>query len=263
MRCQFHRVEGVAIVGAHESLAHARDAVLSLVFAKGHRPDVTDISALASAADPVLPFSISHEPPVRQGWLELLALGLTFDCAGLAPAAAAKAPPPGPLLGLDIRPQGEAISLRPGPHFAEGRALLPVVRTVAGLGARLSTLPGLLAVCWRPARSWMAPGYYQKIVGNWLAGGPFPALGLTTLHRQADDVMVTHGLDYFIGQELRFEPGHGREPAAIARIAVRLMNELIQSGPLRQAEQLVGPGGEAVRIEPRSDGAMVNVTVSA
>lgn len=255
--------EGVVIVGANERLRHHGDAVLSLVFAKGHRPDAGDIAALAGTMDAVLPFSISHEAPAKQGWVELLAMGLTFDCTGLAPAAAAKAPPPGPMLGLDIRPQGEAISLRPGPHLAAGRAMLPVVRGMAGLGARIATLPGLLAVCWRPARSWMAPGYFRKVVADWLAGGPFPALGLATLHRQGDGAMVSHGLDYFIGQELRFEPGHGREPADIARIAVRLIDELILAGPLRQAGQMVGPGGEALRIEPRPDGAMVNVSVSA
>lgn len=263
MAAVFDRVKGVAIVGANESVANTRDAVLSLVFAKGHRPDADDIRALAGVADAVLPFSISHDASARHGWIELLAMGLTFDCTGIAPAVAAKAPPPGPLLGLDIRPQGEAISLMPGPHLAEGRALLPVVRTMAGLGARLSTMPGLLAVCWRPARSWMAPGYFQKTVADWLAGGPFPALGLTTLHRQGDGAMVSHGLGYFIGQEVRVEPGHGREPAAIARIAVRLINELVLAGPLRRAERLVGPGGEALLIEPRPDGAMVNVIVSA
>lgn len=191
----------------------------------------------------------------------MLAQGLTFDCIGLAPAAAAKLPPAGALLGLDIKPQGQAISLRPGPHLAEGRALPPVVRALVGLGARLSQLPDLMAVSWRPARSWMAPGYFRNIASDWLAGGPFPALGLTTLHRGGDGAMVSLGLGYFIGQELRFEPGHTLEPAAIARIAVRLINELVVSGPLREAAVLTGPGGERLVAEPRPDGAMLSIRV--
>lgn len=209
-----------------------------------------------------MPFAISHQAPARMGWVELLAMGLTFDCHGLAPAAGASVPPDGALLGLDRRPDGEAITLCLGPHLAAGRALLPVVRALAGLGARLATLPGAKAVCWMPARSWMAPAYFQKIAADWLAGGAFPALGLTTLHRLDDDAMVSHGLDYFIGQELRFEPGHGHEPAAIARIAVRLINELTISGALREAVSLTGPGGEHLRAVPRPDGAMVCVTVA-
>lgn len=237
--------------------------MLSLVFAKGRRPTGAVLAELSQLADAAMPFSISHQPDERQGWTELLAQGLTFDCTGLAPAAALKAPPPGALLGLDIKPQGEAISLSPGPHLAEGRALLPVVRTMAGLGARLAMLPDVLAVCWRPARSWMAPAYFCKITADWLAGGPFPALGLTTLHRGGEGAMVSQGLNYFIGQELRFEPGHGLEPAAIARIAVRLINELVASGPLRETALLTGPGGERLRAEPRPDGAMLSVRVDA
>jgi hypothetical protein len=171
-------------------------------------------------------------------------------------------PPDGALLGLDQRPAGEAIALRLGPHLAQGGALLPVMRVLAGLGARLSTLPGVAAVCWGPARSWMAPAYFQKIVADWLAGGPFPALGLTTLHRLEDGAMVSHGLEHFIAQELRFEPGHGLEPASIARIAVRLINELVANGPLRDAIEWIGPGRERLLAAPRADGAMICVTVA-
>ncbi len=187
----------------------------------------------------------------------MLALGLTFDCTGLAPAAAAKAPPPGTLLGLDIKPQGEALALAPGPHLVEGRAMMPVVRALAGLGARLAGLPGLLAVSWLPARSWIEPAYFRKVVTDWLNGGAFPALGLTTLHRQNDGRMVSLGLRYFTGQELTLDAGEGRDAAEAARIAVRLINELVLSGPLRQRIDLPGPAGVRLIAEPRPDGAMV------
>ncbi|MEN9684010.1 MAG: hypothetical protein RIQ99_899 [Pseudomonadota bacterium] len=231
------------------------------MFASGQRPDAAAIADLAAQADAGLPFAISHQPGPRAGWLELITTGLTFDCLGLAPGAAAKYPPKGTLLGLDIRPAGEAIALRPGPHLMAGRTLLPVVRGLVGLGAALASLPGAMAVSWRPAHSWMAPAYFRSVVADWLGGGAFPGLGLTTLHRLDDGAMVSHGLAYFTGQELRFEPGHGLEVTGIARIAVRLIHDLVGAVPLLDPIDLTGPGGERVRAEPRADGAMIRITV--
>ncbi len=237
--------------------------MLSLVFAPGHRPDVAALKALAQTSAAPLDFSISHLAPAAQGWAELLAMGLTLDCLGLAPAAAAASPPDGPLLGLAQRPVGEAVTLRLGPHLAGGQGLIPVVRAVAGLGARLAALPGVEAVCWLPARSWMAPAYFRTVAADWLGGGAFPALGLTTLHQQADGAMTSQGLGWLTGQEVRLEAGHGQPPAAVARIAVRLINDLVASGPLREAARLTGPAGERLSAVPQPGGGIIGVTIHA
>lgn len=234
--------------------------MLALVFAPGHRLDAAALKALAQTSAAPLDFSISHLAPAGQGWAELLAMGLTFDCLGLAPSPAAATPPDGPLLGLAQRPVGEVVTLRLGPHLSGAQVLLPVVRAVAGVGARLAALPGVEAVCWLPARSWMAPAYFRTVVADWLGGGAFPALGLTTLHQQDDGAMASLGLGWLIGQELRLEPGHGHEPAAVARIAVRLINELVASGALHEAVQLIGPAGERLSLTPQGGGT-IGVTI--
>ena len=83
-------------IGAQEgSSEEDYNAVLSLVFAKGRRPDTSALQALAGSAHvehggPA--FSISHMADASQGWVEVLAEGLTFDCAGLAPAEPAPKP---------------------------------------------------------------------------------------------------------------------------------------------------------------------------
>jgi hypothetical protein len=186
---------------------------------------------------------------------------MTFDCRGLAPAAAARFPEPGTLLGLDKPPPGEAVGLAPGPHLAEGRGLLPVVRVLAGLGAVLAGLPGVLAVCWNPAGSWMAPDYFRKTAFDWLGGGAFPALGLTTLRRERNGAMVSHGLELLIGQELRFEPDAELAPAQVARIAVRMIHELVEQGPLAEAGEFAGPAGEPLLAVPVREGTQLRVMV--
>ncbi len=253
--------EGKVIVKTDDSKGIVQDAVLSLIFAEGQRPDAQAVAALQQPGGEGLGFAISHCPPPEAGWVELLARGMTFDCRGLAPGAGASIPPSGTLLGLDQAPAGQALALMPGPHLAEGRGLLPVVRVLAGLGAALAELPGVRAVCWNPAGSWMAPDYFRKVVFDWLGGGAFPALGLTTLHRELNGAMVSHGLELLIGQELRFEPDAELSPAQVARIAVRMIHELIERGPLAEAAEFDGPQGEPLLAVPVRDGTQLRVMV--
>ena len=240
----------------------AGGAILSVLFAPGQRPDADALEALSVASlagDAALPipFSLTARSYDDDGWAELLAMGLAFDCLELAPRRATRHANPGQPLGLDAVPDGELIVLQPGPHLIGGAGLLPVVRVLAGLGLALSTLPGALAVCWGPAGTCMAPDYYKRIVGSWLAGGAFPALGLTMLHRTADGAMESRGLAFMTGQELRFEPAAGLSPQQAGQIAVRLIHLLAENGPLVDTGELTGPAGEVLQAAP--DGALVRV----
>jgi hypothetical protein len=194
--------------------------------------------------------------------LELLVNGLTFDLTGLAPGSGAAAPPrrhefrlpadfyEGPL---------EAVTLQPGPHLVEGATMLPVVRSLAALAARLSALPGVHAVAWHPARSWCAPGHFRDSVTRWLDGGVFPGLGLAALMPTADGAMQSEGLALFTGQELRLEPGVAADPAAAAKLGLRLMHWLVEHGRLAGPETLSGSDGEPFRVDPSPDGRIVRV----
>lgn len=200
-------------------------------------------------------------PDPAEGWVELLADGLTFDCAALAPANPAPMPSGGALLGLEREPEGEAITLSPGPHLADAMGMLPVVRTLAGIGSQLAALPGCAAVIWNPARCWMPPAYFSKVIGGWLADGPFPALGLTSLERESDGSIVSVGLALMIGKELRFIADAKLVTADLARIAVRLIHALIESGPLTQSHNFLGPDRETLVVTPNLRGTQLDVTI--
>ncbi len=250
----------------------ADDAVgISLLFAGTERPDAAAIRTLAEAARG---FSVSHDPGAAKpglkangarepsDWVEVLADGLTFDLSGLAPAIGHSLPeraycfdmPPG-FDGSGL----EAISLTPGPHLSGGGRMMPVVRAMAGLAANLCALPGLVAVAWHPARSWIGPRYFTSIIGNWLEGGVFPGLGLVGLATVADGGMQSEGLSFFTGQELRIEPELTEDRAGAAKIAVRLIDRLIEHGRLETAETVTGPEGRQLRIEPSGNGRFVRV----
>lgn len=235
----------------------------SLLFAPGERPDA---SAIARLAETTSAFSISLDPAEGAGdggnWLELLDHGLTFDLRGLAPGPAAAAPPRSHEFGLPddfdaVRMQ--AVTLQPGPHLAEGSAMLPVVRSLAGLTAALAALPGVRAVAWHAARSWCSTGHFRDSVHRWLEGGPFPGLGLTALVSMPDGGMQSQGLALFTGQELRLEPELAKDRAAAAKTGLRLLHWLVEHGSVTGPESLPGPDGVPLRLEPSENTRFVRV----
>ncbi len=228
--------------------------LLSVVFAAGDRPDGVRLAAAAkhSAAHG---FAVSLEGVGEHGnWAELLSSGLTFDCHGIAPGPAAAGPPFSKLLGLTGAPIGEAISLQPGPHIAGGAALRPVVRALLALGCDLARMPGAIAVCWHPSGCAMDPAYFNRIASDWLAGGPFPALGLTAVSPSADGGLRTEGLSFFIGQELELAPVDSLRDEEQARLAIRLIDALVAIGPLMEPRAFAFEGQPAVRVSPIQGG---------
>lgn len=244
------------------------DAALSLLFAAGDRPSAEDVNCALSQPDG--PSAHAGSPVARitnarsggEGWLELLANGLTFDLAGLAPAQSEPIPKAAHFFGLPSRENEkpfEAIAIVPGPHLAGGGAMTPVVRTMAAVASELSAKLDAKAVCWGPAGSWMDPSYFARIVEGWLAGGAFPALGFTGIERGDDGAVASDGLAFFTGQELRVESRRGEPAADTVKLAVRAIDHLVRHGPIDRRERLTGPNGEALLAEPTRDGRIVRL----
>jgi hypothetical protein len=244
-------------------------SAVSLLFAAGCRVDAGSIRQLAEKQ---AGFSISLDPGAEstrddaapgepgQRWLELLANGLTFDLVGLAPGAPAEPPPRAHTYALaaNVEPVGmEALTLRPGPHLSGGQAMIPVVRSLARLAATLAQIEGVRAVAWHPARSWCGPEHFRQGVLRWVEGGVFPGLGLTALAVNADGGMHSEGLALFTGQELRVEPELMRDKAAGAKMALRLIDYLVDLGRIDAPRRIDGPDGEPLRLEPSANGRFV------
>jgi hypothetical protein len=246
-----------------------QDAALSLLFAAGDRPSAEDVERALSA----LPGDTSAKPgraitritdsrKGEEGWLELLASGMTFDLTGLAPAVSAPVPAAVHFFGLPaeaVEGAFEAIEIVPGPHLEGGGAMMPVVRTMASVASALAAKLGAQTVCWAPARSWMDPSYFARIVDGWLNGGAFPALGFTGIERSHDGSVESDGLAYFTGQELRVDARRGEAAAATVKLAVRAIDHLVRHGRVERRERLTGPDGEALLAEPSAGGRIVRL----
>ena len=244
---------------------------VSLLFVAGLRPAANAIRDFAAqegdfsvSFDPSGEGSAGADPVDAEGrrWLELLANGLTFDLAGLAPGAASEAPPRvhAYALGASADAVGlEAVTVRPGPHLTGGHAMLPVVRSLAWLAAKLAAVDGVESVAWHPARSWCGPGYFRDGVLRWIEGGVFPGLGLTALAATADGGMQSEGLALFAGQELWIEPELMADKTEGAKIGVRLIDYMVETGRIDAMRRIVGPAGQPLRLEPSGNARFVRV----
>ena len=238
----------------------------SLLFAAGARPDRAALRKLATddrfavSLEPHLP--PGPDPSGRGDWVELVIHGLTFDLSGLAPRQAAPAPTVRHRFGLTpgFDQAGlEPIGLIPGPHLAGGRGMLPVLRAHALLAARLTRLPGVVAVAWHGAQALSEPAYFRTSVERWIEGGAFPGLGLAALMPTGDGGLISEGLSLFVGQELLLDARLTEDRQQGARTALRLMHWLVENGALDQVETLTGPSGDVLRLEPRDDRRLIKV----
>lgn len=239
-------------------------AGFSLLCAAGSRPGAAEVERLLQAPPPAdgQAARISHRPADGEGWVELLASGLTFDLAGLSPGAPAPLPRAQHRFGVSDATVGhplEAVSLLPGEHIVAGAAQVTVVRVMAGVAARLAALPGVRAMCWHPVASWMEAGYFARVVSAWIAGGVFPALGLSAFETTADGGVESVGLAFFTGQEVRVEPLPGEPRADTVKLAVRVVDMLVRHGALAERTMLVGPAGEPLAVEPEAGGKVLRL----
>lgn len=257
----------------------AKASAVSLLFRPGGRPVADAIRALAQSTgdfavslEPVhggAAQAIGHRRAVRGGpapegdvWLELFASGLTFDLHGLAPGTGAMIPQRAHLFGLTpgvLDMPMEAVTVSPGPHLAGGGAMLPVVRYLAWLAARLAVLPGVCAVAWHPARCWSSPEHFRDVVLRWMEGGVFPGFGLAALVPMGDGGLQSEGMALFSDQELRIEPEVAADRAAAAKIALRVMHYMAENGHLQVSERISLSGGDNFRLEPSANGRFVRV----
>lgn len=261
-------LEGLrAIAGMHGLGARGSVSAVSVVFAQHARPMAEAVRELAGKSGQ---FSVSLDPaadsPAESGWIELLANGLTFDCTGLAPGPAEPLAERRYSFGLPANfdfSGSEAVTIMPGPHLMGGAAMFPVVRCLAWLGALLAELDGAQAVIWHSAHSYNAPAYFRHSVLGWIAGGAFPALGLTALLQGPDGGIASEGLALFTGQEVQLAPELVTDRSAGAKVALRIVHWLVENGRIEAPSLLTGPAGELLLLEPQQDQRIIKVSRSS
>jgi hypothetical protein len=247
-------------------------APLHLLFAAGSRPNGAAIAKFASRQRAI---GISHDSsadedtqpdPISPGqslWVELLRDGLTFDLSGLAPGVQHEFPATAYRFDLPHLPSSathEALALRPGPHLAGAGRSQPVVRAMLGLACDLVLhFPEIEAICWGPSQSAIGRRYFESVVSAWLAGGPFPALGLTAFGETPDGALESVGLAFWIGQELRIEPPLSEDRVAATRLGVRIVNQLVLNGQITADERITAPDGTPLVLRPSRSRALISV----
>lgn len=237
---------------------------LFLLFPAGSRPSAPDVrTALARSGAG----QVSHDPALSEAavtatdWLELVMDGLTFDLLGLAPGRSLQARAPRHCFGLDPGDlaECEVIGLAPGPHLAGAANALPVVRTMLRLACAFTRQwERALGTLWLPADSAMQRDLFVTAIEGWLAGGAFPALGLTGVIERPGGSLASDGLAFFTGQELVLDPAFGSDRVAATRLLVRLIDRLVGNPRVTSELSIRLEGGGELRLVP--SGAVIEVT---
>lgn len=231
---------------------------LFLLFPPELRPSALDVrNALERSGTGQVSYDPAAVQPIvtASDWLEVVIDGLTFDLLGLAPGGSLQQRAPRHCFGLDAAALAhcECIGLAPGPHLAGAANEMPVVRTMVRLASALTRQWGsALGALWLPAESAMHRNVFMDAVESWLAGGPFPALGLTGVIDRADGRLASDGLAFFTGQEVVLETALSSDRIAATRLLLRLIDYLVEAPPLR--------GETSVRLE---DGRRLQLIASA
>ena len=238
--------------------------MLLLAFAEGAKADAASVLAALEGSARIF---VSHIPDAieQAGWAELLVDGLTYDISGFGADAETRITRPRNHFGYidpdywpDSLPDTLAISL--GPHLRNASSHLPILRGIMEIGVALcAALPDVIAVIWRPAELAIEPGQFQAEMARWLDGGPLPAQLLAPVKDSADGGLHSTGLAHFTGQELRIEPELTEDRDYAMRLASRLLGQLLLSPPLGRVEEVIGPDGNALRLEPSRNGKFVRV----
>jgi hypothetical protein len=244
---------------------NAGQGKLLLLFPCGERPTVAMLRDAAAGTDRLSVSSVLGEDGGAHatGGVELLRDGMTYDLVGATPGPGFTVPLSRHRLGVAsdvVAEQCEALSLQPSPHLEPGAHTLPVVRTMMSVASMIVPhLPGLRAVAWPAAGTLIGPDFFVSSMTAWIAGGAFPALGLTAFATDADHGLRSEGLAFFTGQELRLEPGLAEDHTAGVRLGIRLVNHLVGQGRVSETEAIMGPEGERLTLQPDAAARLVSV----
>ncbi|MDN3645543.1 hypothetical protein QWY75_04880 [Pontixanthobacter aestiaquae] len=226
-----------------------------MLFPAGKVPGGGLVRQAVSAIDGV---TISHDPAaVSTGhlsgadWLELVIDGLTFDITGFDCGIAD---------GASVR-GAETLAIAPGPHLSGGTYILPVLRGLLTLGAKLGCqMSDTLAVYWPPSSNSIPALQLLKVADDWNGGGAFPSEFLIRFNESSGGAFLSQGLSVFTGQELRLASDIADSTDMTTRLGWRLANQLVLTGRIDSTEDVTSPDGGVLRLAPSGDGNIVTVT---
>ncbi|WP_160598238.1 hypothetical protein [Pontixanthobacter gangjinensis] len=199
---------------------------------------------------------------IESPWLELLCDSLTFELRNLAVGSDEHF---AHSLQSDNAASGkvddgfERVYLVPGPHLAGGEGSLPILRSMMALAASLPAfLPDIHSFYWPPARSEIEKAQFTLAIDRWLSGGTFPVPELVSLEHRPDNTLKTRGLAFITGQELELEASVSIGPDSAARLAGRLISQLVLQGAVECPDRMIGPDGHPLNLEiSASKGAVI------
>jgi len=137
--------------------------------------------------------------------------------------------------------------------------MVDLVKELSRFALDLASIEGCIAVGWVPAGSGMDAAYFRTVVGQWLDGGAFPALGLTVLEQTSDGDLQSRGLAILTGQEICVTTSDGLDDVDRAKVAIRMIDHIVRNGAITGAEMLEVDGFGQFWAQPDENKQKINI----
>lgn len=159
-------------------------------------------------------------------------------------------------------PKDSGIGIAPRDNITSAKHMLEVNHRLLLLGKWIGESLNATAAVWIPSRRLASFAYYLDSVEQYLSGGPFPALFQTSFLESKDGSLITTGLSYFSGQEIRLTAPPGYNETQITERMVRIIDDMVNHGKIDNPARSDGMvQGETLFFSPRDDLDQVDILI--
>jgi hypothetical protein len=153
------------------------------------------------------------------------------------------------------------IAVALGDQVGSGRISPSIVKQMLTLSVALGEELDCNAVLWHPSQIVTGFSYFSEAVEQYTSGGPFPVLAFVDFAFANDGSLVTTGLSWLSGQELKLEKS--TLPAMeMMRRAVRISHDIACNGAIDVAMEIDGlDHGERMNLVPSANGQKLHVSI--
>lgn len=158
--------------------------------------------------------------------------------------------------------EDSSIGVAPRNILTSARHLPEINHRMLSLGQWIGKSLAATAAAWMPSRRLASFVYFDEIVEEYLAGGPFPTLFQTSFSEIRTGYFVTSGLDYFVGQEIRLTAPLNYSAFDATKCLIRIIDDIATHGKIDSPARAKGMvPGEMLIFSPSDDLVHVDITI--
>ena len=156
-----------------------------------------------------------------------------------------------------------AIGIAYGNHIIGGKHTKAINQAILRLARNLGEYFSASTIIWLPAPVHCEFTFFKQITSQYEDGGPFPVLAQIAISESFNNILITSGLIYFAGQEIKLNTSKGYDPNAAMKTLVRIAHDIASNGKIDNFLITEGlTSGEIITFSPLENQNIVEITIS-